>query len=71
MIRGYEDRDLEALLSVWEKFVFLTASSAVTAVTRQTIGTVRANPVTRALLRDAMDEGVALAIFAEGATTSA
>ncbi len=45
----------------WEKFVFLAASSAVTAVTRQTIGAVRANPATRALLRDAMHEAVALA----------
>lgn len=45
----------------WEKFVFLAAGSAVTAVTRQTIGAVRANPATRGLLRDAMLEVVALA----------
>jgi hypothetical protein len=45
----------------WEKFAFLAANSAVTAVTRETIGTLRAHPATRALLRDAMQEAVALA----------
>lgn len=45
----------------WQKFVFLAAISAVTAVTHQTIGAVRANPATRALLRDAMREVLALA----------
>ena len=45
----------------WEKFAFLATNSAVTAVTRETIGALREHPVTRALLRDAMQEVVALA----------
>ena len=45
----------------WEKFAFLAANSAVTAVTRETIGVLRAHPATRALLRDAMLEVAALA----------
>jgi len=47
--------------ATWEKFVFLAANSAVTAVTRQTVGAVRTHPATRALLADAMREVVALA----------
>jgi 2-dehydropantoate 2-reductase len=47
--------------AIWEKFVFLAAHSALTAVTRQPIGKVRGHPATRALLADAMHEGVALA----------
>ncbi len=47
--------------ALWEKFVFLAAHSAVTAVTRETIGALRARPETRALMRDAMEEVVALA----------
>jgi len=54
----------------WEKFAFLATNSAVTAVTRETIGVLRAHPVTRALLRDAMQEVVALA-RAEGITIAA
>lgn len=45
----------------WEKFAFLATNSAVTAVTRETMGALRAHPATRALLRDAMHEVVALA----------
>jgi 2-dehydropantoate 2-reductase len=47
--------------ATWEKLVFLASTSAVTAATRGTIGEVRANPATRALLRDAMLEVVVLA----------
>jgi 2-dehydropantoate 2-reductase len=46
---------------LWQKFAFLSSTSAVTAATRLPIGTLRANPATRALLRDAMAEVVALA----------
>ncbi len=53
--------------AAWEKFVFLAAHSATTAVTRQPIGKVRDNPATRQLLQDAMREGVQLA-RAEGVT---
>jgi 2-dehydropantoate 2-reductase len=44
----------------WEKFVFLVGMSATTAGTRQPIGVVRADPRTRALLRDVMTEATAV-----------
>lgn len=44
----------------WEKFVFLVGMSATTTVVRQPVGVVRANHRTRALLRDVMDEVVAV-----------
>ena len=50
----------------WEKFVFLSALSGLTALTRKPIGDVRAHPVTRSMLLDALREAVALA-RAEGA----
>ena len=50
----------------WEKFVFLSALSGLTALTRKPIGEVRANPATRALLLDALREAAAVA-RAEGA----
>src|ERR1700720_2130144 len=36
----------------WEKFVFLSALSGLTALTRKPIGEVRTNPATRALLSE-------------------
>jgi 2-dehydropantoate 2-reductase len=50
----------------WEKFVFLSALSGLTALTRKPIGEVRANPATRSLLLEALREAVAVA-RAEGA----
>jgi 2-dehydropantoate 2-reductase len=50
----------------WEKFVFLSALSGLTALTRKPIGEVRAHPATRALLLEALREAVAVA-RAEGA----
>lgn len=50
----------------WEKFVFLTALSGMTALTRKPVGGVRAHPATRAMLLDALREAVAVA-QAEGA----
>lgn len=50
----------------WEKFVFLTALSGLTALTRKPVGEVRAHPATRALLLDALRETAQLA-RAEGA----
>ncbi|MBI2215511.1 MAG: ketopantoate reductase family protein [Acidobacteria bacterium] len=47
--------------ATWEKFAFLAASAAVTAVTRLSMGPVRNHPATRALLRDAIAETVAVA----------
>lgn len=46
---------------IWEKLAFLAATSAATAVTRQTIGAVRSHPATRELLRAAMAEAVTVA----------
>jgi 2-dehydropantoate 2-reductase len=50
----------------WEKFVFLSALSGLTALTRKPVGEVRANPATRELLLDALREAVTVA-RAEGA----
>lgn len=46
--------------TLWEKFVFLVGLSSVTATTRVTIGPIRSNPQTRALLLDIMREAVAV-----------
>ena len=47
--------------TIWEKFVFLVGLSGTTTTIRKPIGPIRANPRTRALLRDAMSEVVAVA----------
>jgi 2-dehydropantoate 2-reductase len=44
--------------AIWEKFVFIVGLSALTSATRKTIGPVRANPRTRALLLEIMKETV-------------
>jgi 2-dehydropantoate 2-reductase len=46
--------------ATWEKFVFIVGLSALTSATRKTIGPVRANPRTRALLLEIMKETVAV-----------
>jgi 2-dehydropantoate 2-reductase len=51
---------------IWEKFVFLSALSGMTALTRKPIGEVRAHPATRAMLLEALRETTAVA-RAEGA----
>lgn len=67
VVAAFVDGGIDAAASTdirratWEKFVFLAANSAVTAVTRQTIGAVRTHPATRTLLGDAMREVVTLA----------
>jgi 2-dehydropantoate 2-reductase len=47
--------------TLWEKFVFLSAFSGVTAASRQTVGPVRSDPHLRAALEAAMRETLALA----------
>ncbi len=47
-------------LALWMKFVFLAAFSGLTAVTRQPIGVVRADPDLRAALESAMREAWAV-----------
>ncbi|HWC23149.1 MAG TPA: 2-dehydropantoate 2-reductase [Flexivirga sp.] len=51
--------DIDA--AVWRKFVFLVALSSATSAARQPIGVLRANDSTRRLLRDLMEETVAVA----------
>src|SRR5919204_572059 len=43
---------------IWEKFVFIVGLSGLTALTRHSIGPVRSDPDTRALLLDVMREAV-------------
>ena len=45
---------------LWEKFVFLTAMSSVTAAMRSSIGPIRSHPLTRAFVFDIMKEVVAV-----------
>ena len=47
--------------AIWEKFVLLAAFSGVSAVTRGSFATIRGHEATRALLRDAVLEAVAVA----------
>jgi 2-dehydropantoate 2-reductase len=51
--------DIQVVL--WQKFLFICAFSGVTAVTRLPIGTVLADPVSRALFRGAAEEVEAVA----------
>jgi 2-dehydropantoate 2-reductase len=50
----------DIVLELWQKFVFLTAMSSVTASMRSTIGPIRAHPLTRAFTLDIMREVVAV-----------
>jgi 2-dehydropantoate 2-reductase len=52
------DISLDIQRLIWEKFVFLVGLSGTTASMRQTIGTIRQNPRTRAFLLDLMQEVV-------------
>lgn len=49
----------------WQKMVFLATIAAVTSASRETVGTLRTNPASRALLREGMEEIVRVAA-AEG-----
>ena len=44
----------------WEKFVFLVGLAAVTSVTGETVGVIRADPDMRGFLRAVMDEAAAV-----------
>ena len=48
-------------VAIWQKFLFICAFSGVTAVTRLPIGTILADPVTRALFRGTLEEVEAVA----------
>ena len=47
-------------VTVWEKFIALTSLSGTTSLLRASMGQILANPETRALQRQLIDEGVAL-----------
>jgi 2-dehydropantoate 2-reductase len=55
------DHSSDITLAIWNKFVFLTGLSAMTALTRHPIGKVRAEPATRALLTQIMGEALRVA----------
>jgi 2-dehydropantoate 2-reductase len=46
--------------AIWEKFLFISPASGVAAVARTSIGVVRSVPETRALLKEALDETIAV-----------
>ena len=46
--------------AIWEKFVFIVGLSGLTTLARRSIGPVRSDPDTRALLLDVMREAVAV-----------
>lgn len=46
---------------IWEKFVFLSSSAALTSLLRLPIGPIRENPQSRSLLLDALREAAAVA----------
>ncbi len=46
---------------LWRKFIFLVGLSSTTSAARQPIGVLRANPATRALMREVMAEAAAVA----------
>ena len=50
----------DILLELWQKFVFLTGTSSVTASMRSTIGPIRQNPLSRQFILDVMKEVVAV-----------
>ena len=51
----------DALRTLWEKYVFLTAMSGLTCLVRQPIGPIREDPDLRATLKASMQETAALA----------
>ena len=65
-LQACQNGGIEAQLSpdirkaIWEKFVFLASMAGATTTMRSTIGPIRANPQTRAFLRDLMQEAVAV-----------
>lgn len=67
IVAALQGAQIEAVASddirrvTWEKFVFLTALSGLTALTRKPVGEVRAHPATRALLLEALRETSAVA----------
>ena len=55
--------------AMWEKFIFISGTSGIGALTRQPVGEYRTNPESRKMLHDAMSETAAVA-RARGANIS-
>ncbi|MFN8383741.1 MAG: 2-dehydropantoate 2-reductase [Anaerolineales bacterium] len=63
------DVPADIMTAMWEKFIFISGTSGVGAYTGQTIGEFRANPETRTMLSNAMNETADIA-RARGAAIS-
>lgn len=63
------DVPADIMTAFWEKFIFISGTSGVGAYTGQTIGEFRANPETRTMLSNAMNETADIA-RARGAAIS-
>lgn len=63
------DVPADIITAMWEKFIFISGTSGVGAYTGQTIGEFRANPETRTMLSNAMNETADIA-RARGAAIS-
>ncbi|MFN0039345.1 MAG: ketopantoate reductase family protein [Burkholderiales bacterium] len=67
LLKACTDAGIQAKLTddirtaIWQKFVLLVTMSSMTSLCRMPIGPIRANPATRALLRQVMDEVIAVA----------
>jgi 2-dehydropantoate 2-reductase len=48
-------------IAMWEKFIFISGTSGIGALTRQPVGEYRADPKARKMLHDAMNETAAVA----------
>jgi 2-dehydropantoate 2-reductase len=57
----------DIVAAMWSKFLFISAVSGVGAITQSSLGVIRAQPDTRRLLVEAMDEARAVAV-AHGVT---
>jgi 2-dehydropantoate 2-reductase len=51
----------DIITAMWEKFIFISGTSGIGALTRQPVGEYRANPELRKILHDAISETAAIA----------
>jgi 2-dehydropantoate 2-reductase len=56
------DLSMDIDRELWKKFIFITAVSGTTALTRLTLGELLANAESRALIRNAMEETLSLSV---------
>lgn len=55
------EKEADIHAAIWNKFIFLTGLSAMTALTRKPAGAIRSDPDTRSLLEQIMSEVIAVA----------